>query len=65
MDLYVIRDTYNMKFLTAINENGLVTDSVFKKAMILDDKEKAKKLLEFIDDDDYEIQEIILKEMEW
>lgn len=64
MDRYVIRDTYDMKFLESIDENGINTSIELKKALIFEDLEKAKHLLEFIDDEDFIIQEIEFKDVE-
>ena len=59
MDRFVIRDTSNMEFLTSINEKGIITDNDFKKAIIFEELERCEILLEFIDDDDFVIEEII------
>lgn len=64
MEIYVIRDNYDIKFLESINGNGITTDYDLKKALIFEDIEKAKKILEFLEDDDYVIQEIIFKDIE-
>lgn len=64
MERYVIRDSYDMTFLVSINGNGISTDNDLKEALIFENIEKAKKILEFLEDDDYVIQEIIFKDIE-
>ena len=59
--MYVLRDTHNCTFLSSITGNGIITDHNFKNAIVVNDLNKAKTLLNYIDDDDYVIEEIDFK----
>lgn len=64
MDRYVIRDTDNAEFVSAISHKGVETSLDIQKALIIDSLDKAKLLLEYIDFhnvEDYVIEEIEFK----
>lgn len=67
MDRYVIRDTDSAEFVSAISYIGITTSLEIQKALIIDDLDKAKLLLEYIDfhnTEDYVIEEIEFKVIE-
>ena len=62
--MFVLRDTYNCNFLSSITSNGIVTDHNLKNAIMIQDLDKAKTLLEYLDDEDYIIEQIEFKIIE-
>ena len=67
MERYVIRDTDSAEFVSAVSYKGIETEKEINKAIIIDDLEKAKSLLNYIDFhniEDYQIEEIEFKIIE-
>lgn len=67
MERYVIRDTDSAEFVSSISYIGIVTTLEMQKALIIDNLDKAKLLLEYIDFhnvEDYVIEEIEFKVIE-
>lgn len=59
MDKYVIRDEDNAEFVSIISYNrGIETSSDLTKAIIINDLDRAKQLLKYLDNEDYVIEEI-------
>lgn len=61
MDRYVIRDKSNCEFLKSIDNKGIETTLKLTDAIIFEDLKQAINLLEFIEDDDYVVEEIEFK----
>lgn len=61
MDRYVIRNMNTCEFLEMVSNAGIKTTTELEDTIILEDLEKATRLLEFINDDDFVIEEIEFK----
>lgn len=59
MDKYVIRDEDSAEFVSIISYNrGIETSLDLTKAIIINDLDRAKQLLKYLDNEDYVIEEI-------
>ena len=63
MERYVIRDTDSAEFVSAISYTGITTTLEMQKALIIENLDKAKLLLEFVDF--HNIEYYVIEEIEF